>query len=850
MAPIEKPRTITPDGNITLVDITARINDGPKQSGGSSQERKKQQESREPLKDTLRRLVEEHEHDQNFPNELLNRAREYLENENDEQQDAELGQSISREFAAQKELMLNSSIYPEVRAVVDDSDNPTLPVGTFRVFLLGTVFAIIGTGVEQFFSLRMPPIGLSTFIVQILALPVGKLLAKWLPTRKFRVLSWEFTLNPGPFNQKEQILVAMMANVTFGGSAVGAYIVSIIQVLKLNVFYGEKNLSNSIPWQILTLISTQFMGYGCAGLVRRFLVYPPSMIWPKALANIALAKALNKDNGHSEDTVHGWKMSRYKFFLICFTSMFFYFWIPNYLFKALYLFNWPTWISPGNVTLALIAGSTCGLGLNPLPTLDWNVSTYLGDPIVTPFFTLMNFASGMAIWGFIVAPLVYFNNVWNTGYLPINNNYIYDNHGSRYNLSRVLLPDLTFNQTAYHEYSVPLMSSTQVIKYAAAFMIYVATPVHMYLWHRKDIMSGIRACWARKSRDEEFNDVHNRLMSAYPECPHWWYLVILVASFIIACVSVSLWPTGMPIWGIMLAVLFTVVLQIPIGMLLAVTNMEVSTRILSQLVAGYVFESQPIPNMIFQMFSFMSTHQSLNFASDLKLAHYAKIPPRWAFAAQVYATLLAGFVGLGVNHWLLRNIEDVCQAHQKDRFTCPRTHTFFMSSVIWGVVGPRRLFGLQGPYRAVTYTIPIGVIVPIAVYFLSKRWPNTFWRNVNAPILFMGPMAWAPFNWSYMQGSIVLAFVFNKVIKKRYAAWWEKYAYVLTSSMSAAIGISGAVMYFAVQHSGIALDWWGNRVQTEGVDQGGFVAGGQAVSCSILKVPEKGYFDLGVDWKV
>ncbi|EWZ43724.1 hypothetical protein NW765_009216 [Fusarium oxysporum] len=547
MASLQQLRTTTTDGDITLVDIISRINDKPKQNGSSSREKNEQQDPREPLKDILRRLVEEHEHDQNFPDDLLNRAREYLENEHDEQQDALARLSISREFEAQKELMLDGTIYPEVRAVVDDTDDPTLPVGTFRVFLLGTIFAIVGTGVEQFFSLRMPPIGLSTFIVQILALPVGKLLAKWLPTRKFRVFLWEFTLNPGPFNQKEQILIAMMANVTFGGSAIGAYIVSIIQVLKLDVFYGEKNLSNSIPWQILALISTQFMGYGCAGLVRRFLVYPPSMIWPKALANIALAKALNKDNGHSEDTVHGWKLSRYKFFLICFTSMFFYFWIPNYLFKALYLFNWPTWISPGNVTLALIAGSTCGLGLNPLPTLDWNVATYLGDPIVTPFFTLMNFASGMAIWGFIVAPLVYFNNVWDTGYLPINNNYIYDNHGSRYNISRVLLPELTLNQTAYHEYSVPLMTSTQVIKYAAAFMIYVATPVHMYLWHRKDIMSGIRACWARKSRDEEFNDVHNRLMSAYPECPHWWYIVILVASFIIACVSVSLWPTGMPI---------------------------------------------------------------------------------------------------------------------------------------------------------------------------------------------------------------------------------------------------------------------------------------------------------------
>ncbi|KAF4451331.1 hypothetical protein F53441_5675 [Fusarium austroafricanum] len=839
MASSKEQRSIssTEDGGIALVDLQSHKSDD--------------KEAKTSLTDNLRNLVEEHEHDQNFPNHLLDRARNYLENRNGEQEDSELGQDIFTEFQAQKDLLLNSSVYPEVRAVVDATDDPTLPVGTFRAFLLGTIFAVLGTGVEQFFSLRMPAIALSTYMVQLLCLPLGKLLAKWLPTRKFNVFSREFSLNPGAFSQKEQILIAMMANVSFGGSAVGAYVVSIVQVLKLDTFYGEKHLSNSIGWQVSTLLSTQFLGYGCAGLARRFLVYPSSMIWPKSLANIALTKALNKDNGELEDTVHGWKMSRYKLFLIAFTSMFFYFWIPNFLFKSLSLFNWPTWISPSNVTLALITGATCGLGLNPLPTLDWNIATYLGDPIITPFFTLMNYASGMAIMGFIVAPVLYFNNVWNAGYFPINGNLAYDNTGSRYNVSHVLNPDFTLNQTAYHEYSVPLMTSTQVTKYAAAFMIYVATPVHMYLWHRKDIMSGIRASWARKSRDDEFEDVHNRLMSAYPECPHWWYIIILVASFTIACVSVSVWPTGMPVWGIVLAVLFTIVLQIPIGMLLAVTNMELSTGILAMVIGGHVLEGQPIPNMIFNMFSYMSTHQSLNFASDLKLAHYAKIPPRWAFAAQVYATLLAGFVGLGVNHWLLRNVEDLCQMDQKDRFTCPRTHSYFMSSVIWGVVGPRRLFGTQGPYRAVTYAIPFGVAFPIIIYYISKRWPNTFWRNVNAPVLFAGPMGWAPFNWSYMQGTVVLAFVFNLFIKRRYTAWWEKYAYVLTSSLSAAIGISGAVMYFAVQHTGVKLDWWGNRVQNEGVDRHGLVGpDGELVRCSMLQVPEKGYFDIGFDWRV
>jgi len=89
--------------------------------------------------------------------------------------------------------------------------------------------------------------------------------------------------------------------------------------------------------------------------------------------------------------------------------------------------------------------------------------------------------------------------------------------------------------------------------------------------------------------------------------------------------------------------------------------------------------------MIFNTFSYMSTHKSWNISCDLRLAHYAKIPLRWAFAAQLYATFLTGFIGLGVNHWLLRNVEDVCHMHQKDRFTCPRTHSYFMSTVMRGV---------------------------------------------------------------------------------------------------------------------------------------------------------------------
>lgn len=39
--------------------------------------------------------------------------------------------------------------------------------------------------------------------------PLGKFLAKVLPSRRFSLLGREFSLNPGPFNRKEHMLITM-----------------------------------------------------------------------------------------------------------------------------------------------------------------------------------------------------------------------------------------------------------------------------------------------------------------------------------------------------------------------------------------------------------------------------------------------------------------------------------------------------------------------------------------------------------------------------------------------------------------------------------------------------------------
>ncbi|KAI5957027.1 OPT2, partial [Candida theae] len=63
------------------------------------------------------------------------------------------------------------SPYPEVRAVTRPFDDPTLPVETFRVYLIGIIWTGIGAVINQFFSERQPAITLNMSVVQVFLYP-------------------------------------------------------------------------------------------------------------------------------------------------------------------------------------------------------------------------------------------------------------------------------------------------------------------------------------------------------------------------------------------------------------------------------------------------------------------------------------------------------------------------------------------------------------------------------------------------------------------------------------------------------------------------------------------------------
>ena len=120
----------------------------------------------------------------------------------------------------------------------------------------------------------------------------------------------------------------------------------------------------------------------------------------------------------------------------------------------------------------------------------------------------------------------------------------------------------------------------------------------------------------------------------------------------------------------------------PIGIILAISNQAIGLNVITELTIGYLLPGRPIAMMLFKTWGCVTMSQALNFANDLKLGHYMKIPPRSMFFCQVVATVIAGTVQLAVQAWLFSNIEDLCSTTQKDGFICPSTTVFGTASII------------------------------------------------------------------------------------------------------------------------------------------------------------------------
>ncbi|KAI4869362.1 OPT-domain-containing protein [Hypoxylon rubiginosum] len=759
----------------------------------------------------------------------------------------------------------DNSPYAQVRASVSPTDNTSLSINTPRMWTLSTLFSILGSSTNLFFSLRYPSVSITPVIALLLAHPLGLLwdyllkrsddppeefvdgvrsgsaqgeAARKARNRAGRLRLW---LAQGSWNEKEHSCVYVSSNVSFGFAFATDIIIEQTQFYKQDV---------GIVYQLLLTLSTQILGYAFAGVARRFLVRPAGMIWPGTLMSAAMFTTLHKEENKP---ANGWTMSRWKFFFIIWVSGFLFYFLPGLLMPALSYFNVVTWFAPDNVVVANLFGVVSGLGLFPL-TFDWAQIAYIGSPLLTPFWAAMNVIGGLVIVMWVIAPIAYYSNVFYSSYMPILSASVFDNTGKIYDVSKILTPDFLFDREAYSNYSRVFLPITYVLSYGLQFAGLASLLTHTTCWHGKDIY----VQWKRSLKEAEeegrpayqplqsevdrtpsngdhhgiamssstfdnimsHEDVHNRLMRRYKDAPITWYLLTFVTMIAIGIFLVEYYPIHLPWYGLLLALGICAVLFIPIGIVMAVTNQHSSIYLICQLICGVVFPGRPVANMVFVTYGYISSAQGIKFAADLKLGHYMKIPPRLLFLVQMAATIVSSITQILVLNWMFRNVPGICTPQAINGFTCPIARVHFNGSILWGVVGPAEFFGPNAMYRGLVWCFVIGAVAPIPLWLYGRNKRTSIVRKINLPVLF-GSLSWIPpatgLNFSVWA---VVCYIFNCLIKNRARAWWAKYTMTLSAALDSGLAFGIVIVFFGFIYPGWmdGFGWWGTDVYRKGCD--------------------------------
>ncbi|CEP22695.1 OPT6 [Cyberlindnera jadinii] len=784
--------------------------------------------------------IEDHQNDVNFPIEDWGFINDFVNGNLDIQEPM-----VNFRAKLTATLFHYHSIYPEVRSITDmfeDHDS----CETIRSYTLAIIWGIVAGGINEFFSHRQPSIVLSSPVVSVLMYPCGKAWGYFMPNVSVPWFGGKIPLNPGPYSYKEQMFASVMSSVC--GSSV--YVTS--NIVTQRMFY--KNKWVDFGFQFLLTMSTQFIGLSFAGILRKFCVYPARSVWPTLLPSLALNRALLKPE--RKEVIHGWKISRYNLFWIVFVSMFCYFWLPNYVFGVLSTFNWMTWIAPNNFNLAVVTGSVSGLGLNPIPTFDWNVVSMLIDPLATPWLTIWNMYLGAFLGFFIIIGVYYSNYSW-TAYLPINSNGIFTNTGERFDVTEIITDGL-LDTEKYQNYSPPFYTAANIVIYGAFFALYplaffynsykewftIKTALKMWLSGYQESIKGFSfKSFLTTEGDtfKNFRDPTSRMMRKYKEVPDWYYVTILIIAFILSILTVEVYKeTKTPVWGLFFVLAINFVFLIPFSVLVATTGVQFGLNVLVELIVGYALSGNGIALMTLKAFGYNIDGQADGFVSSLKIGHYARIPPRAIFRAQIIGTFIQCFVSLGVVNWSMSNIEDFCQPHQSSKFTCPSERTFYSAAVFWGTIGPKIVF--SGLYPTMQYAFLMGFGIAL-VFIVMRRFggKSTWYKYFGKlePTVIIGGIlsTYAPYNLTYLTGALYFGFLFMYYIRRRYVAWFEKYDYVISAALSAGVAFSAIIIFFAVQYHAKDINWWGNTVMYDGVDGGA----GQ-VALYDISATERGYF--------
>ncbi|KAL1319820.1 hypothetical protein HN51_064569 [Arachis hypogaea] len=676
----------------------------------------------------------------------------------------------------EEETFHEKSAIEQVALTVPTSDDPSLPVLTFRMWVLGSLSCVLLSFLNQFFWYRTEPLSITAISAQIAVVPLGQLMASKITKRVFfKGKRWEFSFNPGPFNVKEHVLIT--------------------------IFY-RKHMSFFVAF--LVIITTQVLGFGWAGIYRRYLVEPAAMWWPANLVQVSLFRALHEKEQRTKGG-----LTRSQFFIIAFLCSFSYYVFPGYIFQMLTSLSWVCWLFPNNVLAQQLGSGLYGLGIGAIG-FDWStISAYLGSPLASPWFATANVAAGFVFVMYILTPLCYWLNAYNAKTYPIFSDELFTANGSIYNITAIIDSNFHLDIAAYERQGRLHLSTFFAMTYGVGFAALTATIVHVALFHGRELWEQ-----SKSSFKEKKTDIHTKLMRRYKQVPEWWFvsiLIVTIAATVFACEYYNE-QLQLPWWGVLLACAIAIFFTLPIGIITAITNQTPGLNIITEYIIGYIYPGYPVANMCFKVYGYISMTQAITFLQDFKLGHYMKIPPRIMFMAQVVGTIIAALVYLTTAWWLMETIPDICQ-DTSSVWTCPSDTVFYDASVIWGLIGPRRIFGDEGIYSQINWFFLGGAIAPLLVWFAVRAFPQQEWISlINMPVLIGATGMMPPATAVNYTSWIVVGFFSGFVVYRYKPEWWQRHNYVLSGALDAGLAFMGVLLYLCLGLEDISINWWGNHL--------------------------------------
>ncbi|KAG6860897.1 hypothetical protein C0995_006336 [Termitomyces sp. Mi166 len=576
-------------------------------------------------------------------------------------------------------------------------DDPTLPIFTFRMWFLGLGLSCFGAVLGQIFYFRPQTVLVSRLFLMIISYLLGKLLEEIIPgpsaSAKIKMPDnhfWRF-MNHGPFNIKEHVAITIMSS-TASSSATA---ISIFAAQDL--YY---NVRPNVAVGIFTLIGSQLIGYGTAGIMRSFLVYPTFAVYPQLMPNIQLFETLHR----GQEAVM--QKKRLKFFWIIFIAIFIWEWFPEYIAPTLTGISIFCLADQKSAWVTRVFGGAAGnegLGTFSL-CLDWAYVGAGGDSIgalFTPLATQLSLYGGCAVC-MVAFCACYAMNTWNAQNFPFLTQLLYYENGTEYNQLSILNDDFTLNPEKLAQQGLPWYAASQLL-FMVSRTIYIGAAItHFLLWHSKTVFSIILQ--SRKSGCTDLHYQKMKVMNVYKEISNYWYLAIFIGTLGMALGTAYGANSGLPWWALIIALVFAWLFVPIIGTLYATVGYAPSIENMVQMLGGALVPGRPVANMYFTLYGFNTVAQALALLQDLKLGQYTKLPPIVTFVVQTIGTVIGGLLNFVImKRDVLRSVQGT------NVWSGQQVQSYNSAAIAWGALAkPLYATGTRYGVMIFVWTFAVG----------------------------------------------------------------------------------------------------------------------------------------------